>query len=97
MRLEGNALKMENLHDNAPEHRSILVEGFVTKNNVTTLELHPYSRDLAVADIYLFLRLKSALLERRFNATGIIKNVTQELKRLTQNYFQKCFQHFYSG
>ena len=26
------------LHDNAPAHRSILVEDFLAKNNVTTLE-----------------------------------------------------------
>jgi hypothetical protein len=29
-------------------------------------------------------------------ATDIIKNATEELKRLSQNDFQECFQHIYS-
>jgi hypothetical protein len=34
---------------------------------------------------------------RRFcDATDIIKNTTEELKRLSQNGFQECFQHNYS-
>jgi len=48
------AEKMENLHDNAPTHRSILVKDFLAKNNVTTLEHPPYSPDLIRADFYLF-------------------------------------------
>ena len=49
------------LQDNAPAHQSALVKNFLTKNNVTTLEHHPYSLDLAAADLYLLPRLKSAL------------------------------------
>jgi histone-lysine N-methyltransferase SETMAR len=49
------------LHYNAPAHRSVLVKDFLAKNNVTTLEHPPNSPDLAVTDIYLFSRLKSAL------------------------------------
>jgi hypothetical protein len=30
------------------------------------------------------------------DATGIIKNVMEELKRLSQNSFQEFFQHLYS-
>jgi len=45
------------------------------------LEHPPYSPDLAAADFYL-------LKGRRFcNATDIIKNATEELKRLSQNGF----------
>jgi len=36
-------------HDNAPAHRSVLVKDPLTKN-VTTLELPPYSPDMAAAD-----------------------------------------------
>jgi len=44
------------------------------------------SPDLAPADVYLFPLLNSALKERRFgDATAIIKNATEELKRLSQN------------
>jgi len=40
-------------------------------------------------------RLKSASKGRLFcDATDIIKNATGELNRVSQNGFQKCFQHF---
>jgi hypothetical protein len=44
-----------------PPHRSVLVKDFLAKNDVTTLEHHPYSSDLAPAHFYLFLRQKSPL------------------------------------
>ena len=64
---------------------------------MTILEHPPYSPELAAADFYLFLRLKSAMKGRRFyNVTDIIKNATGELKRLVQRGYQKCFQQLYS-
>ena len=42
----------------------------------------------------MFPRLKSAL--NPTDATDIIKNATEELKRLSQNGLQGCFQHFYN-
>jgi len=64
---------------------------------VTTLEHLPYSSDLAPADFYLFPRLKSALMGQDFcDAADIIEDVTEELKRLSQNGFQECFQHRHS-
>jgi hypothetical protein len=33
---------------------SVLVKEFLAKNNVETLEHHPYSSDLAAADFYFF-------------------------------------------
>jgi hypothetical protein len=76
------------LAHNAPAHRSDVV-----KDNVTKLQNPPYSPDLAKADFYLFPLLKSAL-KRRHSCYTIdnIKNATEELKRLSQNGFQKCFQ-----
>jgi hypothetical protein len=44
-----------------PTHQSALVKDFLAKNNVTTLEHPRFSLDVAVADLCLFLRLKSAL------------------------------------
>jgi transposase len=83
--------------NNAPAHRLVLVKDFVGKNNAATLEHPPYPPDLAAANFYLFLGLKSAMKGRRFCvATDIIKNATEELKRLSQNGFQKCFQHLHS-
>jgi transposase len=72
------------LHDNAPAHRSVLVTDFLAKNNVTTLEHPLYSPNLAPADFYLVLRLKSAMKGRCFcGATEIITNAMEELKRLS--------------
>jgi transposase len=60
-----------------------LVNDFVAKNNVTTLEHPPCSPDLAPADFYLFRHLKSALKGQNcFGTTDIIQNATEELKRL---------------
>jgi transposase len=71
------------LHGNAPAHRSVLVKDFLSKNKVTTLEHPPHSPDLVPAGFYLFLRLKPSLKGQCFcEATGIIKNATEELKRL---------------
>jgi hypothetical protein len=59
---------------------------FLSMNNVTALEHSLYSPYLVPPDLYLFQRLKSALKGHRFHdATDIIKNVTKELKRLSQN------------
>jgi transposase len=58
---------------------------FSAKNNVTTLELPPYSPELAPAEFYLFPQLKSALKVQHFyDANDIIKNMTEELKMLSQ-------------
>jgi transposase len=99
MRSEGNASKNVEpigylLHDNALAHRSVFVKNFITKNNMTTLEHPLYSPDLVPADFYLFPPLKSALKGRSFcDSTGIIKNVTELMKRIPQNGFQERFQH----
>jgi transposase len=103
MRSEGNTPKKWRtnswflLHDNAKAHWSVLVKAFLAKNNVTTLE-HPLnSPDLAPVDFYLFPQLKSAFKGQSIcDATDIIKSVEEELKRLSQNGFQECFQNYYS-
>ena len=59
-------IKIFLLHDNAPAHRSVLAKNFLRKNNVTTLEIPPYSSDLAAVYFYLFTRLISALKGQRF-------------------------------
>jgi len=85
------------LHDNAPAHRSVVVKDLSANKNVTTLEHTQHSPDLVPADFHLFPRLKSALEGRRFcDVTNIIKNATEEPKRLSQNGFQECKQRFYS-
>ena len=56
--------------------------------------LGQYCPNLAVADNYLFPLLKSTLKRRYLDVTDFIKNSIEELKRLSQNDFQECFQHF---
>jgi hypothetical protein len=72
-------------------------QDFLANNNVTILDIHPYSPDLTPASFYLFPRLNIAWKGWRFrDATDINKNATEELKRLSQNGFRECFQHLYS-
>jgi histone-lysine N-methyltransferase SETMAR len=85
------------IHDDAPAHRSVSVEDFLAKSNVTTLEHTPYSIDLDPTEYYLFPRLISALKGRNYrDATDIIKNTTEELKILSQNGFQERLKYLYS-
>jgi transposase len=66
-------------HNNAPAHRSGLVKDFLAKNNVTALEYPANSPDLAPSDRYLYPRLKSTLVGRRFcDASETIKNATED-------------------
>ena len=71
-------------HDDVPTHWSVLVKDFSAKNNVTTL-----TTSWLQLIFYVFPRLKSAL-------NDITKNVTDELKRLSQNGFHECSQHLYT-
>ena len=86
------------LEDNAPAYWLVVMNDFLAKNNVTTLEHLPYSPDLPAPDFNLFPQLKSALMGWHIcGATDIMKNAAEELKRLAQNWFQECFQHLYSS
>jgi hypothetical protein len=83
------------LYDSVPVQNQFFVKVLSAKNNVTILEPPPYSPDLAVADFYLFPRLKSALKGQCFcDATDIIKKATEGLKSLPKHGFQECFQEF---
>jgi hypothetical protein len=59
---------------------------------------HPaYFREMTAAEFYLFPRIISALKGWCFcDANDVIRNATEELKRLSQNGFQQCFLHIYS-
>ena len=77
------------LHDNAPAHRSGFVKDFLEKNNVKTLEDLPYSPGMPTAHFHMFHRKKLALKGREFcDVTDIIKNSTEELKKLSKYGFQ---------
>jgi hypothetical protein len=85
------------VQNNASAQRSVLVKDFLTKKNVTTLEIPQYSSDLSAGDMCLLSGLESTLKGRRFcNANDIIKNATVQLKRLSKCGFQEYFQHLSS-
>jgi hypothetical protein len=84
-------------HDNAPAHRSILAKDFLAKYNVTTLEHTPYSPDLDPTLVYLFILMESILKGRSScDATDIIKNAEEELKRLSQTASSSVFKSLQS-
>jgi hypothetical protein len=73
-----------------------LVKDFLAKNDLTTLQHPTYTPGRAAADLHMFSRLKSALKGQRLcDVTDIIKNATEELKRLPQYGFQECYQRLY--
>jgi len=73
------------LHDNAPAHQAFVFKNFLAKNNATAPHHPPHSLDLAPANFHLSPRLKSEMQGRGFcYSTGVIKNATEELKRLNK-------------
>jgi hypothetical protein len=64
-------------HDNAPVHASLLIRDFLVNTNITVLPQPPYSPDLALADFFLFPKLKFTLKGRRFQE--ITENSQTEL------------------
>ncbi|GBN54598.1 hypothetical protein AVEN_41701-1 [Araneus ventricosus] len=84
------------LHDNSPPHRALIVKKYLARHSVSTLEYPPYSPDIAPTDFYLFPRLKMKLKEHRFvDSDEVIENATKELKNLSKNGFQECFEQLY--
>ncbi|GBN84258.1 hypothetical protein AVEN_254239-1 [Araneus ventricosus] len=84
------------LHDNAPPHRALIVKTYLARHSVTTLEHPPYSPDLAPADFYMFPRLKMRWKGHRFvDSDEVIENATKQLKDLSKNEFQECFEQLY--
>ena len=79
------------LRDNAPAHQSNLVKDLLVKNNVTALELLHYSPDRLQLIFICSLDWNQYWRDGIFCvATDIIKNATEELKRLSQNIFEEC-------
>ncbi|GBM08018.1 Histone-lysine N-methyltransferase SETMAR [Araneus ventricosus] len=84
------------LHDNALPHRALIVKKYLARHSVTTLEHPPYSTDLAPADFYPFPRLKKKLKgHRSVHSDEVIENATKQLKDLSKNGFQECFEQLY--
>jgi len=99
MRSEGKAPKYEKQELVSPSRhccrtRGGLFKDILAKSNVTTLEHPPYSPDLVPSDFSLneICIDGTALLD----TNDIIMIVTEQLKRLSQNIYQECFQQIYS-
>jgi hypothetical protein len=100
---EKNTSVMENSlflhHDNAPTHALLLIHDFLANMNTTVRPQPPYLPDLALADIFLFPKLKSTLKGQRFQMIQkITENFHMELcvipKKVYQDYFQKWQQRW---
>ena len=79
-------------HDNAPAHASLLIRSYLAKRQ-TSIVPHPlYSPDLAPADSFLFPKLKTTLIGRRFQTVEEIQeNAIGELRAITESAFQEAF------
>ncbi|GBM57349.1 hypothetical protein AVEN_34442-1 [Araneus ventricosus] len=77
-------------------HCGLNVKKYLARHSVTTLEYPPYSPDLAPVDFHLFPRLKMKLKGHRFvDSDEVIENAMKQLKDLSKNGFQECFEQLY--
>jgi hypothetical protein len=82
---------------NSSAHQMVFSQEFLRREHCENTGTSPYCHDVAAVDFYLFPRLISTFKGRCFcDATDVIKNVMEELRRLSQHDFQECFQHLYS-
>jgi hypothetical protein len=76
--------------DNAPANTALSVREFLATKQITVLEQHAYSQDLARSDFFLFPKIKEILKRRHFD--DVRSNTTAALKAIPQNQFQNCFE-----
>jgi histone-lysine N-methyltransferase SETMAR len=79
-------------HENAPAHKALSMQQFLTKNSMTQLLHPPYSPDLAPCDFLLFPLMKKVLKGIRFGDVEEVKKTTETLKGITLKEFQDCFE-----
>lgn len=60
------------LHDNAPAHKSKLVQDYLKQERIIQLPHPPYSPDLSPCDFFLFPKLKKMLSGRRYRSRSAI-------------------------
>ena len=76
----------------APSHKAIIVNEFLSKNSTNIIEQPTYSPDMAPAEFFLFPKLKLPLRGTRIQSMEDIKeNSWRELKSIPENAFKKCF------
>ena len=83
------------LLDDAPDHASFLICGYLAKHQTSVVPHPPYSPDLAPADFFLFPILKITLEGHRFLTIEEIKeNAIRDLCAITESAFQEAFQQW---
>jgi hypothetical protein len=81
------------LHINSPSHNVTIVKQFLAQRKVPVLDHPHYSPDLAPADYFLFLKVKSHLKGRLFDSiSDIQKAVTNTLNTIAKDDFYKGIQ-----
>jgi len=66
-------------HDNAPAHASLLIRSYLAKHQTSVVPHPPYSPNLALADFFLFPKLKTTLKGRRFKTKEKIQKPDEQL------------------
>ncbi|GBM83745.1 hypothetical protein AVEN_189708-1 [Araneus ventricosus] len=75
---------------------TLIVKKYLARHSVITLEHPSYSPDLAPAEFYPFPRLKMKLKGHRFvDSDEVIENAMKQLKDVSKNGFQECFEQLY--
>ena len=79
-------------HDNAPAHTAFIVNDYLAKSRVPLVPQPPYSPDVALADFFLFPRIKSQLKGKHWGTVNTIQEATtRALKDLPVDVFQGAF------
>ena len=74
---------------------TLLIREFLMKHEAAVVPQPPYSPDLALADFFLFPKLKPSLKGRRFQAVEEIEeNSIRDLRAIPQNTFQDALQNW---
>ena len=80
------------LHDNAPAHKSTMVQQYLKESGLDVLDHPPYSPDLSPCDFWLFPRLKEMLAGHRFEShCGIGSAVHQCLQHIPKEDYRAAF------
>lgn len=81
--------------DNAPCHTAFSIAEFLTSKGIPVVPQPPYSPDLSPCDFFLFPTLKNVLKGRHFGTLeNIQKSVTDMLKTISVEDFQRCYQQW---
>ena len=84
------------LHDAAPSHSATIVKLFLAQRKVTVPHHPMYSPDLALADYFLFPKVKSHLKGRLFDSiSDIQKAMTSTFNTVAKDNFYKGNQKLY--